>query len=737
MRIRVLVLLICMFCLLSQANDLSEIQQKIDNASAGETITIPDGTYTGKTLIVNKDINLIGESQEGVIISPTSQRYNTGMYIGKKNKATIENITIKCNPEDKSFGSVLVIRDSSATIKNCKIVGSYLYGILIENANAKVYNTTIRRVAYGIGAKLSDFQLHDSNVEAGTVAIYSSLEKDKTSKPETFIIDGCTITKSDNGFYCNPNSSGTISNSSFIGCKSGMKITRPDKPIIITNNKFTDIQQTAIQVYHSGTTTPKITISGNLCEKCNLGIWINEANVTAEIKDNTIKNADKGILAQTLNDASITGNRLENIASYGINCQICKVSSVISGNTIKNTGSPGIYAFDGSYKIENNTCSDGVVGIRTRTVDALVKGNKLVNNKETGLYAAQYSVLEVIDNVFEQNESDLYQSYNIYCTYNGEASPESTLSIENWDQDKSKLNNLLMAENFSELESEFIKMRQEKKSDKDCNSVLEMSYSNLCEVNSLTATGRQIILEKAKKWQDKMPEASTPLTMLSIIYNDTGWRIRGSGYGNTVSDAQWVEFNKYVKTAILSLNDAISRENNDAVIYSKMIGMKTAISDDKDLYSLFKEGVKIDKYCIPVYISLMNSYLPKWGGSCKKCESFAKKAANMTKDEMGDGMYARLAGFCLLHSEEKIFDEYKFDYDRIKNGYYQLLEKYPDSNRMRNALCFIAHKKHDTKTAKEMIEWIDKDGEYLLYFLKSNIVINQIRIDCGFEPIEL
>jgi len=103
------------------------IQNLIDNASEGDTIYIPSGTYY-ENIVINKSINLVGENRETTIID--GNRKGDVVFISA-DYVNISNFTIRNSKREKPYSGIRVVSDHNSISRN-NILENYI-GIRFEN----------------------------------------------------------------------------------------------------------------------------------------------------------------------------------------------------------------------------------------------------------------------------------------------------------------------------------------------------------------------------------------------------------------------------------------------------------------------------------------------------------------------------------------------------------------------------------------------------------------------------
>jgi DNA polymerase III delta prime subunit len=193
-----------------------KIQDAVDAASAGDTITLDAGTYAiSSRLVVNKSISLVGENETATVIDASANGTDYGILISGSNVA-LSNFTIKppLGPGvlGTSNGGGYAIHVSNTpsvvsnilidrvTVKNGNRSGIDLNGV----DNATVRSVTTQNAAYGNGMNLTGVHGADiSNVTTGGnawggIAVYCSDSTQAKRASDNIVIDGssCTITES-------------------------------------------------------------------------------------------------------------------------------------------------------------------------------------------------------------------------------------------------------------------------------------------------------------------------------------------------------------------------------------------------------------------------------------------------------------------------------------------------------------------------------------------------------------
>ena len=116
------------------ATQVRTIQEGINNASAGETIIVYNGTYN-EHVVVNKSVILRGENKSGTIIDAGGN--GDGVYISANSVNfsgfTVQNSGSAWNPYYPDSG--IEIRNNSVGIADCNLTACGMYSIFVINAS--------------------------------------------------------------------------------------------------------------------------------------------------------------------------------------------------------------------------------------------------------------------------------------------------------------------------------------------------------------------------------------------------------------------------------------------------------------------------------------------------------------------------------------------------------------------------------------------------------------------------
>ena len=320
------------------ATHVKTIQEGVNNASAGDTIYVYNGTYN-ESIVVNNVVDLVGESQQNVIVDGGGSG-TVVFYI------TIDNVNVTSfTMRNGDYGIYIHSSSTNINITNCYC---YLnkYGIYLSSSSSNsIRNCDLYTNIYG-------------------VYLYSSSYNE--------IIDCDSHGSFHSGIYLSSSSYNNITNCSSYDNEYGIYFYYSPNNIlrnnIISNNSFHIECDTIIDFYQDIDTSN--TINGKtmyyLVEENDLVIqdfgylWlVSCTNITAKNSDvngvllvdttnSTVSNvsshnAINGIYLYYSDYNTIEGNNVSNNNNYGVYLDH-SCYNLFSGNIVSSNGNDGIYA---------------------------------------------------------------------------------------------------------------------------------------------------------------------------------------------------------------------------------------------------------------------------------------------------------------------------------------------------------------------------------------------------------
>lgn len=246
----------------------------------------------------------------------------------------------------------------------------------------------------------------------------------------------------------------------------------------------------------------------------------------------------------------------------------------------------------------------------------------------------------------------------------------------------------LMDEKYDELEQDARNARNSQDTISDGQPLLATIYGGTAGCLSLSCNYPRTLGEwtekekKLKSWLDQYPSSITAQISYAAFFIELGWFHRGGGYSHTVPRESWVLFKENIQKARGILEALPERTKKDAGWSFAMLGVALMQGWPEDQFNqLFYSAISQHPAYVPIYFKKSSYMEPKWYGSHEKFNKYVDEVVLLTKPFLGNQMYARLHW---SSSNSKLFRSGRTDWRKMKLGFEELIEKYPDQWNINN-----------------------------------------------------
>jgi hypothetical protein len=223
-----------------------------------------------------------------------------------------------------------------------------------------------------------------------------------------------------------------------------------------------------------------------------------------------------------------------------------------------------------------------------------------------------------------------------------------------------------------------------------------------------------------EQWAQAHPESPTPLVTLGHLYLNFGWKARGNGWADTVTDQGWRLFGERLQKAKGYLDRAAALKIQDPCTYPALITVALGLNSPREeMESAYNRGVALEPNYLELYYTKGYYLLPRWYGEKGEWEAWLKTVADARGGEEGDILYAWIAARQANMEHEDFFRRTDANYERMQRGFAAALERWgqatPSFNL--NNICCFACIKGDRETARKYFKRIG--GQWMKFVWKD------------------
>lgn len=211
---------------------------------------------------------------------------------------------------------------------------------------------------------------------------------------------------------------------------------------------------------------------------------------------------------------------------------------------------------------------------------------------------------------------------------------------------------------------------------------------------------------KVEAWMARYPQSPLPLLAEADVLVEKAWEHRGRKYADKVAAEAWAPFYEGIAQAYAHLEANKAVASRDPNWYSQMADVAKAQGWPKQRFNaLIDEGLDRFPAYYSIYFSAVGFYAPKWHGSDREIELFARTAVERSPE--GIGMYARIYWYASqIQYDDELFADSDVVWDDMKTGIDHVLASYPDQWNINNFARFACLAR-DRAKAQELIARIE------------------------------
>ena len=220
------------------------------------------------------------------------------------------------------------------------------------------------------------------------------------------------------------------------------------------------------------------------------------------------------------------------------------------------------------------------------------------------------------------------------------------------------------------------------------------------------------VQEKLGRWLRRTPKAPAARIGFSMLYVAQAWAYRGDGPGSALGAEAVDRFELNITRAWYALRDSKEYASVDPHWYVMMLTVARAQNWDRPQFeALVTEAVQREPLYYGIYFTAVEYLLPKWHGSIRDVELFTRAATDRTAQREGESLYARIYwNAAQTEFENRLFKSTSADWRRMKQGFEDIVARYPDLWNLSNYAKF-ACLAGDRETTRKLLDRIGNSEE--------------------------
>lgn len=202
----------------------------------------------------------------------------------------------------------------------------------------------------------------------------------------------------------------------------------------------------------------------------------------------------------------------------------------------------------------------------------------------------------------------------------------------------------------------------------------------------------QTAIATLERWMKARPESMTARVALANVMVAYGWRARGTGFRDSVSQEDFHLFTQRVWRAKELIEGAATlKEQCPYGHIAVMTAVRGIGGREQVFYGHLNDAIEANPGFAPAYEGPMIYLSPNWYGRKGASESYLQRYADKLGGEEGDVLYARLAWLMQASGMfSNAMKECQFSWDRVEAGFRVLEHRYPRALSVKSAHACLA-----------------------------------------------
>lgn len=286
--------------------------------------------------------------------------------------------------------------------------------------------------------------------------------------------------------------------------------------------------------------------------------------------------------------------------------------------------------------------------------------------------------------------------------------------VSNDAEDMSVVRSLMARDAFTDLDAEANRLRTSKSRAADGAWNLFVFYetaANPVAGDSAGSTEWSQHIAKLQKWVATSPQSVTARIALAEAYRLLGWKARGGGFANTVSEAGWQQFGNMSEKAFKTLAEADALPAKCPHWYFVMLELARdqGLRPDQTR-KLFERAIAFEPAYYHYYREYAYNLLPKWNGEPGDAEKFADESYRRIGGTQGAFVYFEIATvlYCMCSDGQA---KPTLSWPVIQEGFAEIESHYGGTTLKLNRFAMLAFLYRDRDVARRVLERLNERWE--------------------------
>lgn len=151
-------------------------------------------------------------------------------------------------------------------------------------------------------------------------------------------------------------------------------------------------------------------------------------------------------------------------------------------------------------------------------------------------------------------------------------------------------------------------------------------------VSSVPDTNDSAFIDRLNKWVDQSKDSPIPLIIRAQYYYNLGWATRGSDFADKVSATKMNAFEQDMLLGVKDAEAAISLGGDNPYPYYIRLRLLHGFGVSERLNAAFVEAINRYPSYYPLYVIMLSTLDPRWGGTPEEMYAFVKYYASRASE---------------------------------------------------------------------------------------------------------